>query len=154
MKTFVFRDSRLPDRFWSHVIQRDECWIWTAYTDALGYGRCSRGYGRSRLPHRVAYEALVGHIPDGLVIDHLCRVPSCVNPAHLEPVPQRANVQRGQASETQTARHAARTHCKRGHEFTPANTIQKANGRACRTCTRANDLARYHAKKKKKERSR
>lgn len=105
------------------------------------------GYGKVGLPpadglpkrtakvHRVVYEALVGPIPDGMVIDHLCRQPSCVNPAHLEPVTRRENVLRGL---TLPAANARKTHCKHGHEFTPENTYLFPTGtRGCRTCARA-----------------
>jgi hypothetical protein len=83
--------------------------------------------GKVRLAHRVIYEYLVGPIPDGLSIDHLCRVRHCVNPAHLEPVTHRENVLRGQAP---TAVNGRKTRCKRGHEFN--RTVR--NGRRCYTC--------------------
>ena len=122
--------------FWSHVAKNvvEECWDWTGPQDELGYGRF-RHRRRSLWAHRVSYELTTGSIPSGLVIDHLCRRPSCVNPAHLEAVEQRVNVLRGTAP---TAVNAAKTHCKRGHEFTAANTyiIPSTGSRVCRTCRR------------------
>jgi hypothetical protein len=72
------------------------CWLWVRYVDNAGYGRITRAKpGGSTLAHRVYYERRHGPIPAGLPLDHLCRVPRCVNPDHLEPVPQRVNVHRG-----------------------------------------------------------
>lgn len=84
------------------------------------------------------YEAFVGPIPDGLQIDHLCRVRHCVNPAHLEPVTIAENVRRGAA---------AQTHCKYGHEYTPENTVIHHGGRECRTCNRIRSRRRYYEKR-------
>jgi hypothetical protein len=81
-------------RFWEKVDKTDTCWLWTGSSDRLGYGRFST-WPSVTLAHRFAYELLAGPIPDGLVIDHLCRTPSCVNPDHLEPVTQRENLRRG-----------------------------------------------------------
>ena len=85
--------------------------------------------------HRVVYEILVGPIPVGLELDHLCRNRACVNPDHLEPVTTRTNLLRGYSP---WACRARQTHCKRGHEFTPENTYGTGDGRRyCRTCRRA-----------------
>jgi hypothetical protein len=80
-----------------------DCWLWTGAVDAKGYGRVLTPDGH-RPAHRLAYELAVGPIPDGLVIDHLCRTPGCINPDHLEPVTRRENTLRG---ETIAARNAA-----------------------------------------------
>lgn len=91
---FTFGDSRLPPRFWSKVrIEGDGCWVWTANLNN-GYGNFSFG-GKTRKAHRFAYQALVDVVDDTLALDHLCRNPPCVNPAHLEPVTWRENVYRG-----------------------------------------------------------
>lgn len=83
----------VPRPFWSYVFfHEDGCWEWTGAKTAAGYGQFTR---RKEYAHRHAYEDLVGPIPEGLVIDHLCRNPSCVNPDHLEPVTQRENIRRG-----------------------------------------------------------
>lgn len=100
-----------------------------------GYGNYK--WGDRRLAHRVAYKTLIG--PAALGLDHLCRVRSCVNPEHLEPVTALVNVRRGQLAEVQRARQLAKTHCPQGHEYDAENTIyaKKANGtmqRRCRTC--------------------
>lgn len=99
------------------------CWIWTG-------GRTSGGHG----PHVDVYELLVGPVPRGLDLDHLCRVPPCVNPAHVKPVTRRENLLRG---DTLTARHAAKTRCPAGHLYDEANTrIDKRGSRICRACDR------------------
>lgn len=74
-----------PDLFWDKVQPTGFCWEWTAYRDRKGYGR-SHLDGKSMAAHRVAYTLLVGPIPAGLTLDHLCRNKGCVNPDHLEPV--------------------------------------------------------------------
>lgn len=86
------------ERFWEKVDRRGpaDCWLWTATRTAKdGHGRFYPITGKGVLAHRFAYELLVGPIPDGLVIDHLCRVRLCVNPAHLEPVTAEENTRRG-----------------------------------------------------------
>lgn len=75
-------------------------------------------------------------IPDGLHLDHLCRNPMCINPSHLEPVTQKENTLRGFSV---PAINARKTECKRGHPFTPENTIIKKLGKACRICQRVMD---------------
>ena len=95
------------------------------------------------LAHRIVYEALVGPIPEGMVLDHLCRNRPCASPAHLEPVDSRTNTLRGEGP---TAKHAIKTHCPRGREHTPENTYSyKRGGRQCRTCVIARSAARRAA---------
>jgi hypothetical protein len=91
--------------------------------------------GLRRQAHRYAYELLVGPIASGLVLDHLCRNPGCVNPKHLEPVTDRENTRRGISS---AAENAKKTHCYRGHPFDERNTYVNLKGkRACRECAKA-----------------
>jgi HNH endonuclease len=108
------------------------CWVWQRMTTAQGYGHMRVGR-TMRYAHRVYYERYCGPIPAGLQLDHLCRNPTCVNPAHLEPVTPRENALRGN---TIAARRKAQTHCVRGHPFDEVNTIRRGNGRACRECQR------------------
>ena len=82
----------VEERFWSKVNKTDTCWIWTAAKNQDGHGRFR--HGRLVLAHRFAYELLVGPIPKGLDLDHLCQNPACVNPAHLEPVTRKENTRR------------------------------------------------------------
>jgi hypothetical protein len=117
------------------------CWLFTGYIKPNGYGQFYPRKGLPTLSHRWSYEYHVDPIPDGLVIDHLCRVRHCVNPAHLEAVDQRTNVLRGVSV---VARRAAATACIHGHPFTEANTyITTKGGRGCRECGRRADRERY-----------
>lgn len=129
-------------RFWGKVEKSDGCWIWTGGT-AKGYG--SFGYGGRKgkkvQAHRVAYILMGGTIPNGLVLDHLCRTPRCVRVDHLEPVPQRVNLLRGPT--TLPALEILRTHCPQGHEYSTENTyIWTRGNRLCRTCNRERQRAR------------
>lgn len=107
------------------------CWLWTASLGPKGYGRAFVGHRQRRPAHVVAWELLRGPVPDGRQLDHLCRVRSCVNPDHLEPVTNRENVLRGQGPSAQNAR---KTHCKRGHELNEANAYSGRGYRECRAC--------------------
>ncbi len=128
-------------RFWSHVnfdgwrwADGSQCWLWIgAQTRSGGYG-LTKHNGKHVPAHRVTYEMLKGPIPTGLQIDHLCRTPPCVNPAHLEPVTLAENVRRGISP---SAANSRKTHCLRGHLFDKANTyVNRNGGRTCRTCRR------------------
>lgn len=115
-------------------MSRPGCWPWLGHCSRNGYGRL-RYAGVGRMAHRFVFEHLVGAIPTGLVIDHLCRNHRCVNPEHLEPVTQAENVRRGVGPALARERWAQQTHCKHGHEFTPANThLNGAGSRECRAC--------------------
>lgn len=112
-----------------------DCWLWVGRLSPKGYGEFSY-LSRCTRAHRTAYLLFVGPIPDGLQLDHLCRVRHCVNPGHLEPVTCRENLLR--SPETLATRQLARTSCPRGHGYTPENTRVRPDGRReCRTCARA-----------------
>lgn len=139
-----FNDQRLPTRYWNKVqpCPTTGCWLWTAGT-AEGYGRFT--LGRRKVPaHRLIYQVLVAPIPDGLEIDHKCRVRCCVNPDHLEPVTHRENVLRGVAPAADLAK---RTHCKNGHLLL-ANVRMERRHRRCRVCKREYDKALYASRRK------
>ncbi|WP_395454711.1 HNH endonuclease signature motif containing protein [Azospirillum melinis] len=110
------------------------CHEWTGCISG-GYGQISDETSRPVLAHRVAYQMANGPVPDGLHIDHLCRNRRCVNPTHLEAVTVFENTQRGALGMVIRAKAALRTHCKRGHAFSPENTgIDHRGDRFCRTC--------------------
>jgi len=133
------------------LARRDDsagCWLFNGYVRPDGYAVISTirdGRAAAMYVHRVAYEHFVGPIPEGLHLDHLCRVRHCFNPDHLEPVPPRVNTLRGVAV---TAHNAAKTHCKHGHEFSPENThIRPGGGRACRECGRTKNRRQSAARR-------
>ncbi len=127
------------------IFKTDTCWLWTgSMSKKTGYGFTSvpgpKRNSRSKPAHRVVYETLVGPIPKGLQLDHLCSVRLCVNPDHLEPVTARENTLR--AEKAPAAINAKKTHCISGHEFDEKNTyIKPTNGsRGCRKCRYAATL--------------
>ncbi len=135
--------DRVPD------LPDDECWPWRGNAGPAGYGQA---YDPTRMrtagAHRVVWKLIHGQIPDGHHVDHTCHDPStcqggiecphrlCVNPAHLACIPGKSNILR---SSGPSALNAGKTHCKRGHEFTPENTqmirIQYGMARRCRICS-------------------
>lgn len=120
-----------------------DCWVWAAGRNNYGYGVVD-DEGRKKVAHRLVFELLVGPIPHGLHLDHLCRNRGCVNPAHLEPVTQRTNLLRGTGV---TAKCAAKTHCGKGHPLSGDNLYVYPNGkRRCRTCKRAQDKKQHQKK--------
>lgn len=132
-------------RFWAKVvIDPSGCLLWTASAFSAGYGQFKHG-GRTLAAHRFAYTALVGPVPDGLVLDHLCRNKRCAAPDHLEPVTDRVNILRGEAP---PAINAAKTACMRGHLLDEANTyIVRPGKRLCRACERARKIAERESRR-------
>jgi hypothetical protein len=126
-------------RFWAKVAKTEGCWLWTgAITKRTGYGAFGMQLGNVNrwhnvLPHRFAYELLVGPVPEGLELDHLCFVRRCVRPEHLEPVT---------AAENHRRALARKTHCPKGHPYDTST-----DKRECITCKRQSRLASYHRSK-------
>jgi len=145
------KKTPLAERFWAKVNKTDTCWIWTAYIEPNGYGIIHCGNKKLDKAHRVSYELAYGPIPEGLVIDHLCRNRACVNPLHLEATTHRVNVLRGinLASE-----NIVKTHCVHGHPLSGENlSTTKQGHRVCLTCARAGNskcYAKYIEKYRKK----
>lgn len=145
------------ERFWAKVSESaipsarpdlGPCWRWTGSTNEWGYGLFRpRGRGLMKA-HRWAYEHLVGPIPDGLFLDHLCRNRPCVNPLHLEPVTNKENLARGIQPTYIHEWRRSKTHCPQGHPYSGDNLyIGKKGDRCCRTCQRA-QCRRYGAKQR------
>lgn len=127
------KESQILNLEGKYTITESDCWEWNLYVSEEGYGTVSH-QGKMRKAHVVAYEAEVGAIPKGLILDHLCRNRKCINPRHLEPVTKRENTLRGVGP---TAINSRRTHCINGHEFNEENTkVRKGKWRQCRQCER------------------
>lgn len=145
--------SEWPERFWSKVdfgLSTDDCWIWIAYKTKLGYGRFGRGGRKAGVAfaHRHGWELIHGPISSGLVMDHTCRNPSCVNPKHVEPVPQLVNIMRGDLGNRNGL-------CRRNlHPWVPENIYLdggRGNGRhRCKECRKEWDRQRYATRRRKR----
>jgi HNH endonuclease len=109
------------------------CWEWNGHRSNSGYPSCNID-GESRA-HRLSHKLFIGPIPEGLEIDHICRNRGCVNPDHLEAVTHVENMRRA-ARDSDFGANRRKTHCLRGHEFTPENTYWRPDGkgRQCRPC--------------------
>jgi hypothetical protein len=145
----------LRRRFWEKVKTSDDCWIWAGYKAPCRHGRImyhdGRGHYRPILAHRMAYELLIGPIPDGAVLDHIeCNNPSCVNPAHLVVTTSWENSKRGTCP---SALNARKTHCPKGHPLTDGNVYRCRNGmgrianRICKKCKLATCAKSYRKRK-------
>lgn len=147
----VRRTRRLPlvERFWGRVDKNGPvpecrpdlgpCWIWLAGLNPNGYGQFCGVPEAGQLAHRVSWFMAGRPLLAGLTLDHLCRQITCVRPDHAEQVPGPVNTLRGNSW---SGRNFRKTHCKHGHEFTPANTIRtKAGHRKCLACDRARHAA-------------
>lgn len=125
-------NDTIPKLEEKYDIDSNGCWNWNRFVDHNGYGSF-RIKGNTRTAHRVIWELLRGKVPEGLVLDHLCRNRKCVNPEHLEVVTQRENCMRGLIG--------GKTHCKNGHLFDEENTLisqgeKQYTRRNCKSCDR------------------
>lgn len=125
-------------------VQDDGCWRFLTTTrgasiSGWGYGQIKTPSGKRVMAHRVMYEQLVGAIPEGLVLDHLCNNTLCINPHHCKPVTQRENVLRSEIAVC--ALNARKTHCPRNHPLSGDNLVltQLRNGRDGRGCRECNN---------------
>lgn len=117
---------------------QNSCWLWAKSCNQKGYGKVwNKASKKLEMAHRFMYEALVGEIPEGFILDHLCRVRRCINPKHLEPVTNRENILRGEGI---AAVNIKKTHCKRGHLLSGTNVYMFRNKRICRTCNSARGI--------------
>ena len=146
------------ERFFRWVMPEPNsgCWIWVGACQPRSHGRYGVfekfGAKTTNSAHLFAYIMAHGPVPPGLEVDHRCRNTQCVNPGHLEAVPRRINLLRGN---TIVAANLAKTHCPRGHAYTEENTSiylhrKGYRTRRCRTCLR--DKAAAYSWRKKRER--
>jgi hypothetical protein len=143
------RSITIEERLWLNVNKNGPipeyrpdlgpCWLWKLSTDARDYGQMSVN-GKMRKTHQLAYELVIGPVPPGLELDHLCRVRPCLNPLHLEAVPPLVNNLRGFGA---AALNSRKTHCPKGHPYDEENTYWENGGkRHCRTCWSLRSAAR------------
>ena len=126
------------ERFNEKVERTDTCWLWTGALNSKGYGSMSYN-GKGTNAHRLSYILHKGEIPDGLIICHTCDTPKCVNPDHLWAGTPSENMKDMFAKDRQGSTSRQKTHCRRGHEFTPENIVLKTDSdgttqRNCREC--------------------
>lgn len=145
-------DADEVGRFWAKVVVdcACDCWVWVGARTAAGYGQLNLRYRRT-YAHRAAYETWRGPIPDGLHIDHLCRVRACANPWHMEPVTREENWMRGVGAPAVNAR---KTHCDYGHpiegpeaKLAQYKCLTILGRRSCLICERRRQRERYHKRK-------
>ncbi len=131
------------DRINKYITKTDDCWLWN--------GSLSHGYGQYNLEgktvraHRIVYEMLIGKIPKGLELDHLCRNRACVNPSHLEPVTTKENILRGKGSAALNARKKICPKCGGKYEFIKSKSLKNGQ-RMCRRCK--NESCKLYMRKK------
>jgi hypothetical protein len=124
--------TNATERFFTKVVHAGPCWLWTAARSGNGYGVFSPTKTTKMAAHRFADQALIGEIPSGLDLDHLCRVRDCVNPTHLEPVTRAENLRRSEL--TGPGRNFAKTHCLNGHPLSEAYVYTDKRGVTHRFC--------------------
>lgn len=133
----VNKDGPIPE----YAPHLGKCWIWESSLTRQGYGKFQIGKTAKKISHRYSYEIAHGEIPKGMVLDHLCRVRKCVNPAHLEAVTSKENTRRGLAPSIVSH---FQPNCKNGHSKADHGTTHKSGMFVCKECQRLE----YHARRR------
>jgi hypothetical protein len=140
-----------PQRIADKIDVTGSCWLWTGAKDYGGYARIAYPFGKRETPvaHKVIYRMLVGEVPEGMQLDHLCRIRHCVNPDHLEPVTAWENAMRSPIHPAYV--NSRKTHCPQGHEYAGANLgrCPRKGVRYCKECKRVK--AREWGRRKRAE---
>lgn len=141
-KIIPFKERKPPlVRLAAKILKDDSsgCWLWRGSNDGdQGYGRFYLN-GRLLGAHRASYILHCGPIPDGMDIDHICRVPSCVNPEHLRTATRQENLATARkhglalGGAASGEKQKSKTHCPQGHSYEDA-IITKRGWRRCRQC--------------------
>lgn len=128
----------------AYVVDESGCWLWKKACNQKGYG-AFYFLGMRGKAHRYSFLKYKGMIPEGLVIDHLCNVRSCVNPDHLRAVTNKENILRGTSP---SARNKRKTTCPRQHPLSGTNLVINIDGaRVCKTCA-SNSYKEYWKRKR------
>lgn len=130
----------VEERFWEKVDASGDCWEWTGSQTPTGYGTFFPTRSTPVRAYRFAWELLIGPIPEGMQIDHMCMNTRCVNPLHLRLATPRENTLRGHS---RSAINARKTHCNQGHPLSGDNLRQVRKGRSCIAC----EQRRYQERK-------
>lgn len=128
----------VEERFWEKVDATGDCWEWTGAKTPTGYGTFFPTRSTPMRAYRFVWELLIGPIPEGMQIDHMCLNTRCVNPLHLRLATPRDNALRGHS---RPALNARKTHCNEGHPLSGDNLRIYRNGRVCVACERRRNLA-------------
>lgn len=137
----IVRLREILERAMERGIEKgSRCWIWKGPQSRTGYGKVMITISAHRLAYLLKYDS----IEPGLVLDHLCRNRTCVNPAHMEAVTAKTNVRRGHGL---ASINAAKKACPQGHPYNEENTCFSGGRRYCLACVRPKALARYHRRK-------
>lgn len=120
------------------------CWLYIRWRKADGYAHITRNY-KVIYAHRYVYEQLIGPIPEGMTIDHVCHTMECptpgklcphrrcCNPMHLQLATGKENTLRSQGP---AAMNSIKQVCPKGHPYDEKNTCFRNKRRYCRTCAR------------------
>lgn len=128
------------------IVDDHGCWLWQGPTNDKGYGVTNYNKIHTKA-HQLTYRLQIGPVPEGLELDHTCRVRKCCNPLHMEAITHAENVKRG-LLHTVSGNKPKPTSCPKGHPYEGYNLyFDPKGGMRCRQCGNEKNLARYHKAK-------